>query len=137
MQNNESQKERNQLVLAVIAIKKLFPEHKYFLFQKTGGSCPMTKCPLCGRLRVAMGLKSTEAGSIIHFMDVCTGRFDKGKSYCNYYFKAEGPKDKITINQYGNRSARIIANETEPNLGVMTCNTNDTKFKQKERKEVK
>ena len=135
--NEKNQKERNQLVLAIIAIKKMFTEKGYFLFQKTGGSCPMTKCPLCSRMRVAMGLKSSEGGKMIHFLDICTGRFEKGPSNCNYYFKADGKHAEITVNPYGNRSARIIANETEANLGLMTCSTNDVKFKQRPRKEVK
>jgi len=126
MNKMTAQQERNVILIAINNLKKLFAEKKYIMFQKTGGSCPMTKCPKCGRVRVAMGIKADDVN--VSLLDICSGRFENGTAKCDYYFKAVGPKDSISVPGFGNKSARIIANEVDKNLGKCVVTTNDPKF---------
>ena len=126
MDKKTSQQDRNIILIAINNLKKLFSEKKYIMFQKTGGSCPMTKCPKCGRVRVAMGIKADDVN--VSLLDICSGRFENGAARCDYYLKAVGPKDKISIPGFGNKSARVISNEVEKNFGKCVITTNDPKF---------
>jgi hypothetical protein len=128
MKNLSAQQAKNLILIAINSLKKLFIDNNYVMYQKVGGTVPMTKCPKCGRVRVAMGVRGDKKGKELKVLDICSGRFDSGESHCDYYFKLTANAKKLVVPQFGNRCARMLYNIEGNAAYCVEVKTNDCNF---------